>query len=112
MMHLRDFNRIPVATGCSAKVSIQRRLDSTSMNWHAYIKFPKQKPVRKSLETDDKNEAKREALRLTFSLQDKVDKGISLHSLTFNQVADQLIGQLEHEADIGVPRISWTLSST
>lgn len=93
-------NTFRVDAGDSVTVTVHRRSDSKSRNWHVHIKFPKLKPVRKSLETEDRSKAKRVALRLAHNLQDKLEQGHSIHTLSFNKVANMLVEHIKHESEI------------
>jgi integrase len=84
-----------IAKGCS----IYTRANSS--NWYARVTLRDHPQVKRSLETDDFEEAKFKAVAMKMSLQDQVDKGHSLSRKTFAVVADEYIQKLKHEVHVG-----------
>jgi len=93
-------NQFRIDAGSNVTVTVHQRTDSKSTNWHVHIKFQRQKPVRKSLNTPDREEAKREALKLTVSLIHKLEQGYNIHALKFTAVADMLINSTIKESEL------------
>lgn len=70
-----------------------------SDNWYAYLKIPKQKAIRKSLKTTDRDEAESLAESLFFDLTEKSKRGLSLKSKRFELIARRYIDDFEANAE-------------
>lgn len=85
------------------RITLYRRTHQGSQhrsdNWYAYFKIPKQKAIRKSLKTTDRDEAESLAESLFFDLTEKSKRGLSLKSKRFELVAQRYINNLETQTE-------------
>lgn len=92
-------NQFKLDAGDDATVTVYQRGDSKSENWHTTIKIRKQKPIRQSLYTSNREKAKIAALKLAFSTIEKAEKGFSIHAVKFCDVADDLVEATKKESE-------------
>jgi len=84
----------------NGQILIYKRADSSD-NWHCRIKLKGKPYVRRSLRTEDRDEAIEKAEELLSELKYKDRRGLSINSRKFNTVCRAYLRDLQQKVDMG-----------
>ncbi len=86
------------------RLTIYQRTDVRKTSWHCRIAFPKQPPIRQSLNTTNEKEAEKIAEKLYRDLLYRWERNLPLKRVKFDEVVTAYFANLQDEVNRGITK--------